>query len=354
MGKKAEDPSIWAWCMEETVTIHDVHRICETMVQDLTPYIPNCLIEWWRNEVIHKEEITNFWFPTERTFQIYTMFYAYLDRYIINPKCCPKNKSSLFFQVEEYLRERVLDKINHGYEMLEKLLELDPSYFPDDEDASNYSRIEYFFYRHQLRCCSCTHSFDGEGWDIIWALCMKDEIIKEEHIHNEGMWYNTGYKHLYQMVKPLFICYKCMHFNISIVTKPFGEIVNVSDLFNCRAVLVRFTHCTSRTPPCLTCCCVMAIGEKLMRDDSKIEKLRLRSPLETYIQEVLNKTKTVRHIYDTEDEHLNLEQIGILSSGHHTSFLYHIPKMSDLDNLITILKATVDVKIYRKSMTPLL
>ena len=176
MGMKAENPPIWAGRMEETVTIHDVHRICETMVQDLTPYIPNCLIEWWRNEVIHKEEVTNFWFRTESTFQIYTMFYAYLDRYIVNPKCCPKNRSSLFFQVEERLTERVLDKINHRYEMLEKLLELDPSYFPDDEDASIYSRIEYFFYRHLLRCCSCTHPFSGESRDIICALCMKDEI----------------------------------------------------------------------------------------------------------------------------------------------------------------------------------
>ena len=52
----------------------------------------------------------------------------------------------------------------------------------------------------------------------------------------------------------------------------------------------------------------------------KIEKLGLPSPLETYIWGVLNETKTVRHIYDTEDEHLNLEQKGILSSGCYTGF----------------------------------
>ena len=56
-----------------------------------------------------------------------------------------------------------------------------------------------------------------------------------------------------------------------------------------------------------------------MWNDSKIQKLGLPSPLETYIQEVLNKTKTVRHIYDTE-EFVPLEQIGILSSGCHTGF----------------------------------
>ena len=122
--------------MQDTVTIHDVYRICETMVQDLRPYILNCLIEQWRDEVIHKDEIANFWYSTEGTFEIYIIFYAYLDRYVVNPKCCPKNRSSLFFQVEEHLTERVLDKINHGYEMLEKLLELGPSYFPDDEDPS--------------------------------------------------------------------------------------------------------------------------------------------------------------------------------------------------------------------------
>ena len=64
----------------------------------------------------------------------------------------------------------------------------------------------------------------------------------------------------------------------------------------------------------------MAIGEKLMWDDSKLQKIGLSSPLDACIQEVLSETKTVRHIYDTEDEHLKMEQIGILSSGHHTGF----------------------------------
>ena len=171
------------------------------------------------------------------TFQIYTIFYTYLDRYIVNPKCCPKNRSSLFFQVEEHLTERVLDKINHGYEMLEKLLELGLSYFSDDEDPSIYSRIEYFFLQ-----TSMGHPFIGEGRDIICTLCKKDEVIKEELIHNEDLWYNTRYKNLFQIVKPLFIRYKSMHFDISVVTKPFGEVANDSDIFNCKAALVRFTH----------------------------------------------------------------------------------------------------------------
>ena len=85
-----------------------------------------------------------------------------------------------------------------------------------------------------------------------------------------------------------------------------------------------------------------------MWDDSKIQKLGLPSPLETYVQKVLNETKTVRHIYNTEDEHLNLEKNRNFIIWTSYRFLYHIPKMSDLDDLITILKATVDVKIYRK------
>ena len=191
--------------MEETVTIHDVHRICETTVQDLTPYIPNCLIEWWHNEVIHKEENANFWFCTESRFQIYTMFYTYLDQYIVNPKCCPKNRSSLFFQVEEHLTERVLDKINHGYEMLEKcwswilIISLMMKTNPFTGELSIFSTDINWGVAH-------AHiPFSREGRDIICTLCIKDEIIKEELIHNEEMWYNTGYKNLYQMVKPLFI-----------------------------------------------------------------------------------------------------------------------------------------------------
>ena len=57
-----------------------------------------------------------------------------------------------------------------------------------------------------------------------------------------------------------------------------------------------------------------------MWDDLKIKKLGLPSTLETYVWEVLNETKTVRHICNTEDEHLTLEQIGMLSSGCYTGF----------------------------------
>ena len=56
MGMKPDDPPIRAQCMQDTVTIHDVYRICETMVEDLTPYILNCLIECWHDQVITKKK----------------------------------------------------------------------------------------------------------------------------------------------------------------------------------------------------------------------------------------------------------------------------------------------------------
>ena len=44
-----ENPPTWAQCMMETVRAENIHRICETTSEDLTPHIPNFLAERWQN-----------------------------------------------------------------------------------------------------------------------------------------------------------------------------------------------------------------------------------------------------------------------------------------------------------------
>ena len=152
------------------------------------------------------------------------IFYVYLDRFIINPDCCQQNRSSFFFKIDEHLTARELEKISNRYAMLEKLLELDEFLFPADGDPSVYSKIEHFYLKHQNMCCSCTHQYDGEGKNYLCATCIKDEIIKEELIHRGEMWYNTRFKNVYQLEKPLFIRYENMEFEFSLVTQPLKDV----------------------------------------------------------------------------------------------------------------------------------
>ena len=296
--------------------MEDIHRICEATCHDLTPYISRHLVENWQEKVIHKEENPRFWYQPNNAYEIYTVFYAYLDKFIINPECCKENRSTFSFKLAENSTQREVERLKHGYEMLEKLLELDENNFPEDDDPSIYSKIEHFYNQHYNRCFSCTYTYNGVGKHYVCATCMKDEIIKEELMHKKEMWFNTGFKNVYMMHKSLFIRYEHMFFEISVVTKPLGEITSVADLFFNRAATVRFTHCKSRTPPCLTRSCATTIGEILEWDGKKKEQLGLPITLQEYLLEIWDETKMLREIYGKEN--YEVDNVGIISNGTHS------------------------------------
>ena len=246
---------------------------------------------------MHREENPRFWYRWNKgvdTYEIFTVFYAYLDKFIINPECCKENRSTFSFKLSENSTRRDVQRLSHGYEMLEKLLQLDESHFPKDGDLTVYSKIEHFYYKHYNKCFSCTYTYNGVGKNYVCSTCMKDEIIKEEIMHKKEMWFNTGLKNVYMLQKPLFIRYEHMIFEISVVTKPLGEITSVADLFFNRAATIRFTNCKSRTPPRLTRCCSTALGEVLRWNSKKKELLGLPITLREYVQEVWDETKTLR------------------------------------------------------------
>ena len=205
------------------------------------------------NHVIEDKEFAKFWrWEEEQVFQIYTIFYAYLDQYMINPKCCSRNRSKFDTLMVERLTALLLDKINSGYEMLDKIVQTNYSLFPDDELNTIYSRIECFFCIYSDTCCSCMGKI---ATSMYYPTCVKEERIKEEITHYEHLWYNRGFRNVHKLIKPISIGLGHEKFTICVVSKPLTDATSVSDLFLHRAALVRFTHCKSRTAPCLSRCC---------------------------------------------------------------------------------------------------
>ena len=268
MSVSKEERPTWARHMLESVKIQDIYRSCEPTSEDLTLYLPSSLLQVWIENVIDAKEYVHFWSREEESFEIYTIFYAYLDRYIINPKCCTDNRSKFDTLMLEQLTQPVLDKINSGYEMLDKIEQADSSLFPNCEwwpHGTIYTRLEHFFEVFSDTCCSCMNDLHTASST---CTCVSEEIIKEEIIHYEHWWYNTGFRNVYQLTKPVSFEEKDYNFNICVVPKPLTDVTSVNDLFIHRAVLVRFTHCKSCTTPHLSRCCANLTGEILSWDMS--------------------------------------------------------------------------------------
>ena len=238
--------------MLERVTIQDIYRTCESTTKDLKSYLPQCLMEAWMHHVIEDKKYAKFWCREEDVFKIYTIFYAYLARYILNLKCCSRNRSKFDTLMVERLTALVLDKINSGYEMLDKIVQTNSSLFPDDELNTIYNRIECFFSIYSDTCCSCMGKISTSTY---CSTCVKEEIIKEEITHYEYLWYNTGFRNVHQLTEPISVRIGHEKFGICVVPKPFTDVTSVNDLFIHREALVRFTHCKSHTAPSLSRCC---------------------------------------------------------------------------------------------------
>ena len=203
MENENNSPPSWALSMMERVEIEDIYRRCKPTAKDLQPYLPESLLKAWQEHVISEKEYIHFWYREEASFEFYTIFYAYLDQYIFNPKCCRDNRSQFESLMLEGLNEQVLSKISRGYQMLDEIINADNTLFPSDEDDSIYSRIELFFFKYSNTCCSCTTDFRNQSSLIPphCSTCVKHEIIKEELLHSEHRWVHTGFKNMYMCNK---------------------------------------------------------------------------------------------------------------------------------------------------------
>ena len=225
----------WASDMTERILIRDIFRNCDCTLEDLHPYLPKNLLKAWQENVVPKEEEVHFWFRIEDYFEIYTIFYVYLDKFIINPECCRENRSELKTFTIERLSETTLSKISHGYRMLDEIIKADNSLFPEDGDNSLFSRIEHFFLKYTDTCCSCTTSLEEEEQCI---TCVKPEIIREELIHSEDHWYNTGLQNVHMLTRLVYMRPVKQTYQIAIIPKPLMGELSIHDILTSRAALL--------------------------------------------------------------------------------------------------------------------
>jgi len=179
--------------------------------------------------------------------------------------------------------------------MLDKLLTIETEFsLEKGGDNSIYTKIEHFFKLYGNVCCSCMTPFTNDKCFV----CDKKYFIREELAHSTELWYNTGYRNIYQSCLPVYMRSLKEKFELSVVPEPMDEgSTLVPEIFTERAALVRFTNCKSRTPPRLTRCCATKMGEILSWDPVQMTHLQLPSPLKTYLKETWDETKRVRQLH---------------------------------------------------------
>ena len=84
--------------------------------------------------------------------------------------------------------------------MLEKIINMEKNFFPEDKDRSIFGKVQFFYNTFANCCISCGDAFDGEE---CWC-CATQHIQVEELFHAENIWYNTGHQNVYTMPEPFY------------------------------------------------------------------------------------------------------------------------------------------------------
>ena len=60
---------------------------------------------------------------------------------------------------------KIKEKLHSGQEMLEKIINMEENFFPDDKDRSVFGKVQFFYNTFANCCISCGDAFDsGECW----------------------------------------------------------------------------------------------------------------------------------------------------------------------------------------------
>ena len=95
---------------------------------------------------------------------------------------------------------KIKEKLHSGQEMLEKIINMEENFFPDDKDRSVFGKVQFFYNTFGNCCISCGDAFDGgECW---W--CATQCIQVEELFHAENVWYDTSHQNVYTTPEPFY------------------------------------------------------------------------------------------------------------------------------------------------------
>ena len=156
----------WASHLKETVQLDYMARHSSLTTRDkellARRNIPHRKEENYENEDIY------FWIDAlyrGRGRHVFTTYIAYLKKYICHPDCCKNNASTIVMKISKSENLDIQEKLHNGEKMLEKILQMDTIFFPNDGDKSIFGKIQFFYNIFGDCCISCGEKFDGaECW----------------------------------------------------------------------------------------------------------------------------------------------------------------------------------------------
>ena len=156
----------WASRLMETVQLDFMVRHSPLMMRDKellrTQSVP------YRKEEDYEHEDVYFWIDAlyrGRGRHVFTTFAAYLKKYICHPDCCKNNASKVMMKVSKSENPDIQEKLHNGEKMLEKILQMDTIFFPNDKDKSIFGKIQFFYNIFGDCCISCgDKSGEVECW----------------------------------------------------------------------------------------------------------------------------------------------------------------------------------------------
>ena len=272
----------WASHLMETVELNDLFRQCPLSEKDKKEIRKQNRHRRGRMEDYEKEDVY-FWIGVglQNHRQIFAVFAAYLNKYICQPDCCKNNESMIRMYIADSENAKIKEKLHSGEKMLEKIINMEKTFFPDDKDGSIFGKLQFFYNTFSNCCISCGEAFDGGECRSCATRC----ILLEELFHAENIWYNTGCQNVYTMGGSLYSRDMKQGFCLGLITQRLDKDEWYSPE---RATVRRFQGCNKRTKdrmPNLFPLCVNTIINHW--DEEQISKLPLPPAIKKQIRDDL-------------------------------------------------------------------
>ena len=288
----------WASRLMETVELSEFFRHCPLSEKDKKE-IRKCPKRRRGHEAEYEMEDIYFWIGgLIKHRRIFTTLVAYFKMYIYEPDCCKNNNSMVRMTIADCENPKIKEKLCSGQEMLDKIINIEENFFPNDKDKSIFGKVQFFYNTFANFCISCGETFDGgECW-----CCATRRIQMEELFHVENIWYNTGRQNVYTALEPFYSRDMQQGFCVALITQRLDE--NKWYLAE-RATIQHFLGCSKRTEdriPSLFLLCVNTITDRY--DAEKMSYLPLPPAMKKQLLDMLflperHITDAILHKYST-------------------------------------------------------
>lgn len=265
----------WIESLRETVSVSCIFRECPYQTEEIDKAKHSGVLRRLMGSdrfdtIFPPVEGTLFWLGGETDLKMFTVVYAYFERYIINPECCKNNPSTIACYVRDMRTCEGELKIKKGRKMLDEILQMEKTLFPQDGDESVFSKVDHIFEQYLNQCSTCGVRYDRSAC----TECLKHKIIREELLHKEDLWENTGYKGVFRTRDLLYLRPESQYHRFLVLSKPISGDLTYPLLE--RSTVKRFMNCgnTQRVPK-LTVVCYNVIGERLLWEREKLQYLPL-------------------------------------------------------------------------------